>query len=118
MLAVQQAGFEADDVLEMLKPFRIGMLMAPGLDEETETCGLFTIDELGWHQFRETGMYVQIYDDVYDVASESTEPPSKAGAMSMLVISKRLSPRRLCRASSRRNSASRKRRRQGRDRAV
>ncbi|KAH6691321.1 hypothetical protein F5X68DRAFT_259402 [Plectosphaerella plurivora] len=69
MLAVHAEGYRPREVVKRLLRYRVAMLFPVGLDVGPKQVRTFTSEELGWHQFRETGMYVQIYNDVYDVST-------------------------------------------------
>lgn len=69
MPAVQLEGYRPREVVKRLLSYRVAMLFPVGLDVAPKQIRTFTSEELGWHQFRETGIYVQIYDDVYDVST-------------------------------------------------
>lgn len=69
MFEVLLAGYRPYEVVQDIAHLKVGMLPPIGLDSAPAPPLPFTAEELGWHQFRETGMLIQIYDDVYDIGS-------------------------------------------------
>jgi hypothetical protein len=69
MMMVCHGGYEPGEVVKKLREYRVAMIIPPGFSVAQSRVRLFTSEELAWHEFRETGMYLQIYDDVYDVST-------------------------------------------------
>ncbi|KAF6822634.1 cytochrome b5-like heme steroid binding domain-containing protein, partial [Colletotrichum musicola] len=69
MLDVLDAGYDSDLVAEHMRPYNIGWTEEPfsgdALDFRLQNRP-FTVDEVKWHAFRQTGMYIIIGDGVYD----------------------------------------------------
>lgn len=75
MLGLLDAGYHHELIQKHMRPYKIGWARYP-FGREVDSRQVFTVDDVKWHAFRETGMYVIIEDEVYDFTGEwcSREP--------------------------------------------
>lgn len=69
MLDLLDAGYDPDLVAEHMRPYNIGWTAEPFSGDALYfrlQVRPFTVDEVKWHAFRQTGMYIIIDDGVYD----------------------------------------------------